>query len=265
MEVKKFTLITGASRGIGRAFAFECASRGMHLLLVALPDDGLEETKNQIQLQHQVDIVILTLDLREVGAVRGLYDYCVSQNIMVNMLINNAGVGAAGRFEHLPQQVYLDMLHLNIRAVTMLTQSFLPMLKENTPAYILNMSSMEANFPLPYKSVYTGTKNFVFAFSLALREELASSNVMVTVMCPGPVLTNADGLKRINSMGNRAKKIMLMPEEVAKIGISKLIKGQGVVVPGKINWTLFKIMKVMPTNLKMKLLEKLFRVYRDNG
>ncbi len=265
MEVKKFTLITGASKGIGRAFAFECASRGMHLLLVALPDDGLEETKNEIQLLFKVEIIILTIDLRDIGAIQSLYNYCVSKDIKVNMLINNAGLGTSGRFEYLPQQVYLDMLHLNIRALTLLTHSFLPMLKENTPAYILNMSSMEANFPLPYKSVYTGTKNFVYAFSLALREELAPDNVNVSVLCPGPVLTNADGLQRINSMGSRAKMIMLMPEEVAKIGISKLIKGHGRVLPGKINWGLTKVTKALPTNLKMKLLEKLFRTYRDNG
>ncbi|MFC4871937.1 SDR family NAD(P)-dependent oxidoreductase [Negadavirga shengliensis] len=264
MEVKKFTLITGASMGIGKAFAFECASRGMNLLLIALPDDGLEETKKQINLRFSVEIITLAIDLRDHEAVRSLYDYCIQQNLVVNMLINNAGMGAGGKFEEISHEIYTDMLHLNIRALTMLTYHFLPMLKQHAPAFILNMSSMEANFPLPYKSVYTGTKNFVYAFSLALREELSHCNVKVSVLCPGPVLTNSDGLKRINAVGNRAKMIMLMPAEVAKIGVNNLLKGQGIVVPGKINWTIVKLMKLFPTGLKMKLLERLFRVYTDH-
>ncbi|CAN5591914.1 hypothetical protein BH23BAC1_BH23BAC1_48740 [soil metagenome] len=123
---------------------------------------------------------------------------------------------------------------------------------------------MEATLPLPYKSVYTGTKNFIYSFSLALREELASSNIKVSVLCPGPVLTNPEGLKRMNAHGNRAKMVMLMPEMVARIGVENLLKGNGIIVPGKINWTIRKLMKLCPTGLKMKILERVFRVYRDH-
>lgn len=129
---------------------------------------------------------------------------------------------------------------------------------------IAAMSSMEANLPLPYKSVYTGPKNFVYAFSLALREELVYSNVKVSVLCPGPVLTNTEGLIRMRAHGNRAKIVMLMPEEVARIGMEFLLKGRAVIVPGKINWTIVKLMKLCPTSLKMKILGRVFRVYRDH-
>jgi len=81
------------------------------------------------------------------------------------------------------------------------------------------------------------------------------------VLCPGPVLTNPDGLKRMNAHGNRARLVMLMPEIVAKIGIDNLLKGKGVIVPGKINWSIVKLMKLFPTRLKMRILERLFRVY----
>lgn len=122
---------------------------------------------------------------------------------------------------------------------------------------------MEATLPLPYKSVYTGTKSFIYSFSLALREELAGSRVSVSVLCPGPVLTNAEGLKRIEAHGKRARMVMLMPEEVAKTALSQLLKGKAVIVPGKINLAIVKCMKLFPTGLKMKLLERVFRVYRD--
>ena len=264
MKNKKYTLITGASMGIGRAFAFECASRGMNLLLVALPEAALEETKTKIKEQFAVDVITYGVDLTDPAAVKALYDYCLQEKIAVNILVNNAGMGAGGRFENISHQVYLNMLSLNNQALTLMTYHFLPMLKQQPSAFILNMSSMEATLPLPYKSVYTGTKGFIYSFSLALREELANSNIKVSVLCPGPVLTNPEGLKRMSAHGNRAKMVMLMPEEVAKIGIENLLKGRSVIVPGKINWTIVKMMKLCPTSLKMKLLERVFRVYKDH-
>ena len=264
MENKKYTLITGASMGIGKAFAFECAGKGMDLLLVALPEAALEETKRQLNEQFSVDVITYGVDLTDPAAVQTLYNYCLEEKIAINILINNAGMGAGGRFENISHQVYLNMLQLNSQALTLMTYHFLPLLKQQPSAFILNMSSMEATLPLPYKSVYTGTKSFIYSFSLALREELANSNVKVSVLCPGPVLTNPDGLKRMSAHGNRAKMVMLMPEVVAKIGLKNLLKGRGVIVPGKINWAIVKCMKLFPTNLKMKLLERVFRVYRDH-
>ena len=249
--------------GIGRAFAFECAYRGMDLLLVALPEAALEETKREVNERYRVNIITYGVDLTHPEAVQTLYNYCLQQKITVQILINNAGIGAGGLFENIPHRIYLSMLNLNNQALTLMSYYFLPMLKQQSSAFILNMSSMEASLPLPYKSVYTGTKNFVYAFSLALREELAYSNVKVSVLCPGPVLTNPEGLKRMNSHGKRAKIVMLMPEKVARIGVEYLLKGRAVIVPGKINWTIVKLMKLCPTSLKMKILERIFRVYRD--
>lgn len=250
--------------GIGRAYAFECASRGMNLLLVALQEPQLDDTKEEVSAKYPVDVIAYGINLTEPAAAKDLFDYCLQKNIKVNMLINNVGMGVGGRFENISLDIYLHMLNLNNQVMTMLTYYFLPMLKQAPLGYILNMSSMEATLPLPYKSVYTGTKNYIYAFSLALREELADGNVNVSVVCPGPVLTNPDGLKRIESHGKRAKLIMLMPEEVAKIGIDNLLKGKGVIVPGKVSWTIVKLMKICPTSWKMKMLERVFRVYRDH-
>ncbi len=264
MKNNKYALITGASMGIGKAFALECASRGMNLLLVALPDAILEETRDEMESRYGVEVISYGVDLTDPLAAGLLYEYCMQQNIQVNVLINNAGVGAGGRFENLPRPAYLNMIRLNVQALTLMTYHFLPMLKEQPSAFILNMSSMEATLPLPYKSVYTGTKNYIFAFSLALREELVQSKVSVSVLCPGPVLTNPDGLKRMNSHGRRAKLVMLMPDAVAKIGVEGLLRGKGVIVPGKLNWSIVKLMKLFPTQIKMRILERLFRVYRDH-
>jgi uncharacterized protein len=259
-----FTLITGASMGIGRAFAFECAARGMDLLLVALPDPQLDALQEEVRSKFPVAVISYGIDLTEPAAVKDLFQFCLQQAISINILMNNVGMGVGGRFENHSPELYLRILNLNNQVMTLMTYHFLPMLKAASKGYILNMSSMEATLPLPYKSVYTGTKNYIYAFSLALREELASSQVKVSVMCPGPVLTNPEGLKRMSAHGKRAKWVMLMPEAVARIGIENMLRGRGVIVPGKINWTIVKLMKLFPTPLKMKILERLFRVYSEH-
>jgi uncharacterized protein len=264
MEKKMYTLITGASMGIGKAFALECASRRMNLVLVALPEPALENTKKEILENYEIDVLIFGVDLTKVDAAEKVFAFCIHHQVTVNMLINNAGMGAGGRFENIPYQVYFNMMALNNQALVGMTLQFLPMLKEQGSGFILNMSSMEATLPLPYKCVYTGTKNFVYAFSLAIREELVNQNIKVSVVCPGPVMTNPDSLKRLNAHGFHAKFVTQTPEHVAALGIKNLLKGKAVSVPGNLNWTIVKVTKYIPTQWKMKLLERVFRVYSEH-
>ncbi len=264
MNEKTFTLITGASMGIGRAFAFECASRGMNLILVALPDPQLELVKNEILSDYNIDIKIFGIDLIGGSSVFSLFDFCRKNAFRINMLINNAGMGTGGKFENLPLDKYENIIDLNNKVLVRMTHFFLPLIKCEKEGFILNMSSMEATLPLPYKAVYTASKSFVYAFSLALREELSSHNIKVSVVCPGAVVTNPEAAKRMNAHGSRGKMVALMPEQVASIAIRNLLMGRGVTVPGKLNWALVKFGKMLPTNLKMNLLERLFRVYRDH-
>jgi len=264
MDSKTYTLITGASMGIGRAFAFECASRGMNLILVALPDIFLDETKNQLLSCYDVSTVVFGVDLVQSEAVERLFAFCKENEFRINILINNAGMGTGGRFETIPLERYQAILDLNNRVLIQMTHFFLPIIKREAKGYILNMSSLEATLPLPYKAVYTASKSFVYAFSLALREELARENVVVSVMCPSAVVTNAEGLRRMAAHGAKGKWVSKMPEEVAAIGIKNLLTGKGITIPGRLNWLLVKIGKLLPTMLKLKLLERIFRVYRDH-
>jgi hypothetical protein len=133
---------------------------------------------------------------------------------------------------------------------------------KQSQAYILSLSSLEARLPLPYKAIYTGTKNFVYAFSLAIAQELKFSNIKVSVLCPGPVLTNPDGLSRINAHGRRSKLLMMYPEQVAAIAIRAMLKGRRVIVPGFLNSVFFKLGAILPVGMKMNILERIFRVYK---
>ncbi len=250
--------------GIGRALAFECARRHMNLVLVALENDLLKEAKIHIQNEYSVDVQTLAIDLTTSGAAEKVVAYCNQMGIKVNILMNNAGLGDGGRFESIPLKKYHTMLDLNNRALVDLTFLFLPELQQHTPSAILNTSSIEATLPLPYKAVYTASKNFIYTFSLALNEELRVHGVHVTALCPGPVPTNKDNLKRFLEHGWRARLIGKLPEEVAKSAVAGLLKGKRVVVPGVINRIILLVMHFLPLGWKMRVLERIFRVYRDH-
>jgi uncharacterized protein len=260
-----YTLITGASAGIGKAVAFECARRKMNLLLIALDEPALYEVTRQIQEEFSVSAHCLGIDLCRQESPQQVFEWCQANHYQVDILINNAGFGRGGIFEDIALEEYYSMMQLNNLAMIGLIHFFLPHLKKLPRAHILNMSSMEAALPLPYKTVYTGTKNFVYAVSLALREELKFSRVKVSVLCPGPVLTNEDGLKRLKAQGGRAKLLLQMPDNVARIAIPRMLRGQRVIVPGALPKLLVSIAKVFPLGLKMAILEKVFRVYKDSG
>ena len=242
-----------------------CAQKGQNLLLVALPGDELEETCRELREQHAVEVHGYGLDLTQPGATQQIYDWCKTEGFEVNILINNAGIGTGGQFIDIDLPLYQHMIQLNVQAMVELTYLLIPELKKHQPAHILSMSSMEANLPLPYKAVYTGTKNFIYAFSLAIREELREEGVKVSVVCPGPVVTNEDGMKRIKSQGWKAKILMKMPEFIAAYTLPRMLKGKAVIIPGTLPNVLMFLGKILPTGLKMRLLERIFRAYKHHA
>lgn len=258
-----YTLITGACKGIGKALAYECAARGMNVLLVSNDAECLQEVCKDIRGKSRVESHCLSLDLMEEGAAEKVLQWVKDNAFPVNILINNVGMGKGGTFWSMTLKDIQHMMMLNNKVMVEMTYHFLPELQRYPESYILSLSSLEARLPLPYKAIYTGTKNFVYAFSLAIAQELKSSSVKVSVVCPGPVLTNPDGLARINAHGKRSKLLIMYPERVARIAVDGMLKGKQVIVPGFLNTVFFRIGSLLPLRVKMSILEKLFRVYKQ--
>ena len=246
--------------------ALECAKRGMNVILVALDTPELSQSAEEIKQSYGVEVNYLGLDLTAPNAPEQVYQWSREAGLKVNILINNAGMGNSGLFESNELDQYLKIINLNNRALVELTYFYIKDLKAQGKGYILNVSSMEATLPLPYKAVYTGSKSFIYAFTLALREELKGTGISATVLCPGSVLTNEDGYRRIQAHGNKGKlfkRLMITyPEIVAKRAIQGMLANRQVIVPNKAPWAILKFMKLMPTHIKMRILEKIFRVYR---
>lgn len=258
------TLITGASRGIGLCFCHEFAKRGHPLLLVALPEERLEQAALAISKKYDIPVDYIGIDLTADHAPQKVLEYCQDRGYIVDILINNAGIGFAKRFDKMSMDKNLSMIKLNSQAMVGLAHYFLPMLLKQTHAHIFFMSSMEATLALPYKSVYTSTKNFTYSFALALREELKKTKVNVHVGCPGPVLTNADGLKRIEAQGRKGRLLMKTPEEVAAYTVQKMEKNTVRIVPGRLNRFLLWVARHLPISFKMSILERMFRCFKDH-
>jgi short-subunit dehydrogenase len=157
--MKHFVLITGGSEGLGKAFAIESAKRGMDLFLVALPGSGLPDLCRLIQSNFDVFVDYMEIDLTDDESCLLLYKHVKSKNYPISFLINNAGVGGNYQFGRERFDTFNQMIQLNIKALTMVTHQMLDILHHQESAYILNVSSMAANFEGPYKQVYGATKS----------------------------------------------------------------------------------------------------------
>ncbi|WP_299699674.1 SDR family oxidoreductase [uncultured Pontibacter sp.] len=255
---KKYTLITGASAGIGKAMADECAKRGQNLVLVALQQSELAETASFLQQQYGVDVKALELNLTAPHAIQYLYDWCHAQKLTINVLINNAGIGNYSYFQEADLAEYQSMIKLNVGAVVALTHLFVTKLRENEESYILNVGSFASLMPLPYKSVYAATKSFVLTFSRSLQMELKPYNIHVSCLCPGPTSTNS--MQKRNQHVKKGNGILTKtPEEVASSAIAGLFNKQGLIIPGWKNRFLIRLGRILPFSIKSYILKRIFK------
>lgn len=259
ISVDQYSLITGASSGIGRALAIECASRKMNVLLVSLPECGLANFSEELKQTYQVKTSFLEIDLTESAGPSEVFEWVEKKGFKINMLINNAGIGSLGDFSSHSLEKIDYMIHLNIRAVLLLTSSFIPLLKNASKGYILNVGSILSYAPVPYKSMYGSSKAFIYIFSLALKEELRKTGISVSVLTPGPSPTNAEVKSRIESGGFFAKKSILSPDKIARIGLDGLLKGKASILPGVLNKMMAYTRFIIPTKLSLRILGYAFR------
>jgi short-subunit dehydrogenase len=255
-----YTLITGGSMGIGKALARECARRGMDLLLVALPGPELEQTANEIRKDFSVKIDTLGIDLTGHPSPGKVLEWCEKNNYAIDILMNNAGIAGSAIFEESSIEYSDERILLNIRALVILSRLFIPMLKQNKKAYILNTGSFSAYQPLAYKSVYAASKSFVHLFSLALNEELRDTSVSVTVVNPNGVRTNTGTFDRIKTHGKLVQKTLILDaDKIAQIAVEGMLKGKKIIIPGFWNRCILQITRLLPTNFKIKKAAKIIR------
>lgn len=195
----KATLITGASSGIGEAFARRLAAEKHNLVLVSRSEKPLHELCDELMLQHKVIAHYVVLDLTERDADATLFAETEKHGFEIDWLINNAGFGSNGDFVTLDRDRELEMIELNIRSLVALTHRYLAAMRERKGGMIVNVSSTAGFQPIPFMATYAATKAFVSSFSEALAEENAPFGIKVLALCPGATKTNFFAASNIES------------------------------------------------------------------
>lgn len=231
-------LITGASSGLGAEFARQLAPTAQTLILVARRMDRLEALKTELQAQNEgVAVHLYGADLAVEDQRRALAEWLPTQNLHVDFLINNAGLGDHGEFFTSEWERVRAMLDTNIAALTHLTHLLLPSMTRGGRAAILNVSSVASFFPLPNLAVYAATKSYVTSLSEALAMELRPHGITVTALCPGPVPTEFTAVARREG-DDRAPHHVTMPaftvtpQQAVAAGLEAVARGRARVVPG---------------------------------
>lgn len=222
--MKNTALITGASSGIGKELATIHAERGGNLILVARSKDKLNELKVELEKKHKVLVSIIPKDLSAAGAAKELFIEVQSLGIQVDYLMNNAGFGLVGKFHELPWERQMQMINLNMNALTELTYLFLQEMVPRNNGKILNTSSTAGLIPGPVQAVYFASKAYVSSFSNAIAEELYDKNITVTALLPGATETGfakTSGVDKTAIYSNPASA-----RSVAEDGYNAMIKGK---------------------------------------
>jgi short-subunit dehydrogenase len=251
--IEKFVLITGASRGLGKALAEEYASKNKNLILVALENEGLYELAQSIRQKYQVQVFTYETNLVETESVYKLAEE-INSKFEIQTLINNAGVGGTSVFSETSVEHIDNLIMLNVRALSLLTRLFLINLKRQDKAYIMNIASMASFSPMTFKAVYSASKAYVYYFSRALSEELRNTNIFVCVVHPGPMKTNAEVTRSIEKQGLLAKfGGLITPEKAAKIAIRRMEQKVGFIIPGFINKLNWIFMRAVPIKIQLRM------------
>lgn len=229
----KAALITGASGGIGEAFARRLAADKHNLVLVARSEDKLHKLCDELMLKHQITAHYVALDLIEKNSAETLFAETERHKFEIEWLINNAGFGSMGDFAKLEFEKETQMIDLNIRALVALSHLYLRKMRERRSGVIINVASTAGFQPIPFMATYAATKAFVNSFSEAISEENRPHNIVVTALCPGPTDTNffaAAGAEPLKAKG------METPEEVVETALEAVKSGRAKIVSG---WTNF--------------------------
>ncbi|BAZ31981.1 short-chain dehydrogenase/reductase SDR [Cylindrospermum sp. NIES-4074] len=253
-------LITGASGGIGKAFAQELAARKTNLVLVARSSEKLHQLATQLQEQYKIQVEVIVKDLTEPKATDGVFDAIKAKGLTIDLLINNAGFGDYGDFAKGDGERQLKIIQLNILALVDLTHKFLPLMRQRRTGSIINLSSITGFQPMPYLSVYAASKAFVLSFSEALWAENRDYGVRVMVVCPGPTETSFfTEAKFPQTLAEKNNKLST-PEEVVRDALQALEKGDSTVVSGGLgNKLIVNLHRFLPRESLVSVIAKKFK------
>ena len=238
-------LITGASSGIGKAFAEDLAARGAKLIITARSDVALQALAGDLRKKHGTEVAVVALDLGQPDAAAQLMQAVHGQGMAVDLLVNNAGFGKWGGFLDIEPPSNAGMIQLNVTALVELSRLCLPGMIARNRGGIINVASTAAFVPLPYAAVYSAAKTFVLYFSEALWGETRDSAVHVMALCPGGTASNFAAVASDLPGAGTGRPGLDSSESVASAGLKAFLRRKTVVITGKGNGRLRWLPRLM--------------------
>lgn len=259
--MQKVALITGASSGIGRELARIHAEKGGDLVIIARNREQLEQLKSELEEKYSVNIKVIVKDLGLPNSPKEIYDEVTDAGVEIDYLINNAGLGRLGKFHERDLAENLNIITVNIVALTALTRFFLPNFIKRNAGKILNVSSTASLVPGPLQAVYYASKAYVTSFSNAIAEELSDTNITVTALLPGATETQfaqISGMEKSNGFKNMASA-----RSVAEDGYDAMMKGKLDVISG-LTFTQKLLLLTVPFSPKSLVLKQARKFQEEN-
>jgi len=241
---KKHALITGASSGIGKEIAKALAAEAYQPILVGRHRDTLEQAAHEILGERGADAIICPADLSEADAPQAIFDHLQERDIAVDLLVNNAGLVFEGEFAAIALRDHLQLLHVNVVALTAMTRLFIEPMLRRADGRILNVASVAAFAPVPTVAAYAASKAYVLSLTESMAEELKGTGVTVTALCPG--FTDTPMMHRSPRTEHLPAAIVMDAESVAKQGVAACLAGDTVCVAGIYNSLLARGVHLVP-------------------
>ncbi|KUM13670.1 short-chain dehydrogenase [Acinetobacter calcoaceticus] len=248
-------LITGASSGIGKAYAQKIASLGINLILTARSEQKLNDLADELRKKYNVTVEVIVLDLAQPNSAQTLFDEVQTRKLSVEILINNAGFGKWTKFLDQSVATYQEMITLNISSVTSLCYLFLPHMLANKKGIMINISSTGAFQPLPYIAVYGASKSYVLQFTEALAGEYSSSGVKFLAVCPGNTETNFTQVANADTSGMKSSTV----DDVVSATVAALDKNKPTLVVGCSNYLTSQLPRILSRKKMINLVEGMLR------
>lgn len=261
---RRLALVTGASAGIGAAFADALAARGHDLVLTARRVDRLEANAAKLREQHGIDVHVIAEDLADPEAPQRLYDTLEQRGLVIDVLINNAGYGVPGYFESQPWTAHRDFIQVLITAPTELAYRLLPGMIERGFGRIINLASLAGHLPgSTGHTLYAASKAYMIRFSQSLALENRARGVNVCALCPGFTYSEFHDVTGARALVSRLPAWMWMQaDEVARQGLDAVERGEIVHVNGRANRMIKALNKLLPDNLALRLSARHSNRYR---
>jgi len=243
---QRHALVTGASSGIGWHMSRELAQRGFAIIAVSNQEKELHQLKEELERDFSVAVRTMNVNLANASSAREVFDYCESNHLLVEVLINNAGMLVIGEAVDVEYDKAADILALHVSTPALLCRLFGKKMETRRHGHILNVSSISAIMPYPTISYYGPSKTFLRSFSRALRTELKPHHVNVTCLMPGATATALYGSFNVNIPLAMKLGVMGKSEAVARIGINALFRERAECIPGLLNKITVRLLPMVP-------------------